>query len=169
MVRTIDQKDKDVHKVDTLGGTQEMTIISEFGIYDATFSSHKQEAKEFKRWVYTVLKTLRQASGLEGFEVFRMLDKEHQREAMRRLHDALPEPSKRDYIKANTITDKAVSTAFGYPKMLKKDEMTPDMLVARQPVLDDTVSLMSIVDRLGLDLSVSRAIYQRWAERRVLA
>ena len=90
-------------------------------------------------------------------------------EAMRRLHEVLPKPSKRDYIKANTIADKAVSTLFGHPKMIKKGDMDPDMLVARQPVLDDTVDLMTIANRIGLDLSVSQAIYRKWDAHRSLA
>lgn len=90
-----------------------MTIISEFGIYDLVFSSHMPEAKSFKRWVYTMLKSLRKAAGLEGFEVFRMLDKQHQKAAMQRLQTALQAPEKVDYIKANTIADKAVFILCG--------------------------------------------------------
>lgn len=41
--------------------------------------------------------------------------------------------------------------------------MTPDMLVERQPILEDTVVLMSAVDRFGLELSVSQAIYSKHA------
>ena len=84
-------------------GNPNMTVISEFGIYDLVFNSHMPEAKSFKRWVYAVIKSLRQTSGLEGFEIFRMLDKEHQKEAMKRLQDGLRQPRKVDYIKANTI------------------------------------------------------------------
>lgn len=169
MVRQIDPKDKtqcvlkcDVQKVDTTSKarkTQQMTIITELGIYDCIFGSHKKEAKAFKRWVYAVIKSLRQSSGLEGFEVFRMLDKQHQREAMKRLQESLRTPVKVDYIKANTIADKAVSTKYGHLKMMKKADMTPPMLQERQAILEDTVSLMSLKDRYHLDLSVSEAIY----------
>ena len=94
-----------------------------------------------------------------------MLDKEHQREAMKRLQEGLS--GKRsavqvDYIKANTIANKAVSTRYGYPKMLKKGEMSPEMLVERQEVLDDTVRLMEINEKYGLGLSVSEQIYRAY-------
>lgn len=49
MTRMLDINDKDTHKVSTLSGIQEMTIISEFGIYEAVFNSRKPEAQEFKR------------------------------------------------------------------------------------------------------------------------
>jgi len=68
------------------------------------------------------------------------------------------------YIKANTIANKAVSTKFGHPKMIKKDQMTTDMLVARQPILDDTVELMEVNDRFDLGLSVSETIYSKYVQ-----
>lgn len=140
-------------------GNPNMTVISEFGIYDLVFNSHMPEAKSFKRWVYAVIKSLRQASGLEGFKVFRMLDKEHQKEAMRRLQGGLRQPRKVDYIKANTIADKAVSSRYGHPKMVKKGDMSPEMLAEREAILDDTVQLMALNDKYGMGISVSQTIY----------
>ena len=141
-------------------GNPNMTVISEFGIYDLVFNSHMPEAKSFKRWVYAVIKSLRQASGLEGFEIFRMLDKEHQKEAMKRLQDGLRKPQRVDYIKANTIADKAVSSRYGHPKMVKKGDMSPEMLAEREAILDDTVQLMTLNDKYGMGISVSQTIYQ---------
>ena len=141
-------------------GNPNMTVISEFGIYDLVFNSHMPEAKSFKRWVYAVIKSLRQASGLEGFEIFRMLDKEHQKEAMKRLQDGLRKPRRVDYIKANTIADKAVSNRYGHPKMVKKGDMSPEMLAERETILDDTVQLMALNDKYGMGISVSQTIYQ---------
>ncbi|MFR9710777.1 Bro-N domain-containing protein [Paenibacillus sp. MB22_1] len=153
-----------VHIPDALGRMQEMLIVNEFGIYDAVFESRKSEAKAFKRWVFDMIKTLRQFSGLEGFQIFRMLDKEHQKEAMAKLKAGLRQPARVDFIKANTIANKAVSTRYGYPKMLNKGEMTPEMLVDREPILDDTVELMRVVDRFSLPVRVSEAIYQKYAQ-----
>lgn len=106
-----------------------------------------------------MLKQLRQATGLEGFQIFRMLDKEHQKEAMAQLKNALRNPVRVDFIKANTIANKAVSNKYGYPKMVKKGDMTPDMLVTRQSVLEDTVELMTLKEKYNLDISVSEKIY----------
>ena len=147
--------------IDSMGRNQEALIVNEFGIYEAIFSSRKPEAKSFKLWVYETIKQLRQATGLEGFEIFRMLDKEHQKEAMARLSNSLGSICKKDLIKANTITNKAVSNKFGYSKMVKKSEMTPEMLVARETILDDTVELMGIKEKFGLNISVSDSIYNK--------
>ena len=60
---------------DSLGRQQEMLIVGEYGIYEVIFRSNKPEAKDFRKWVYKMLSELRKASGYEGFEIFRMLDK----------------------------------------------------------------------------------------------
>lgn len=148
---------------DISGRMQEMILIDEFGIYDTIFRSNKPEAKDFKRWVYGMLKDLRESTGLKGFEVFRMLDKEHQKEMMRELQSGLRHPVRVDFIKANTIANKAISNKHGLPKMVKKDEMTPEMLKEREPILEDTVDLMKAKERFELNgLSVSKKIYQMY-------
>lgn len=161
MVRMLDPDEKGVRNVDTLGGRQKMTIVSETGIYEAVFHSRREEAKEFKRWVKRILKELRQQTGLEGFQVFRMLDKEHQKEMMARVA-RMKSVDRVDYIKANTIANKVVSTRFGFPKMIKKGEMTPEMLKERQAILEDTVNLMWIRNEYDLDFSVSDAVKKKW-------
>lgn len=141
--------------------TQRMYIISEKGIYRLAFKSRKPEAEAFQDWVFNVIKYLREQTGLEGFEVFRMMDKEHQKQAMTRLHDGLSQPMTVDYIKANMIANKAVSNKYGYPKLVKKDDMTPQMMKDREPIVDEAVNLMITKERYGLDFSVSDAIYNR--------
>lgn len=144
-----------------LGRQGEAVIISEFGIYQTIFQSRKEEAKEFQHWAYEVLRNLRAATGLEGFQIFRMLDKEHQKEAMSTLKKSLKQPARVDFIKANTIANKAISDKYGYPKMVKKADMTPNMLVDREEILDDTVELMGVNDKYQLGISVSEQIYQK--------
>lgn len=137
------------------GGSPVMLVISEFGIYDLVFSSKMKQAKEFKRWVYQVIQQLRKQAGLQGYEAFRMLDKRIQKQAMQRL-DADNEV---DYIKANSIANKAISNKYGLPKMVGKKAMTPEMKRDRPTVLNDVVDLMNAKRRFGLDISVSETIY----------
>lgn len=147
--------------IDRLNREQEMLIINEFGIYETIFSSRKPEAKDFKRWVFGVIKELRKSSGLEGFQIFRMLDKEHQKEQMKKLSQALKNPVRIDFMKANTISNKAISNKYGYPKMIKKGDMNSEMLADREQVLEDVVELMSVKDKYNLNVSVSEAIYEK--------
>lgn len=47
----VDEEDKGVTKCDTLGGTQDMTVINESGLYSLVLSSKLPSAKKFRRWV----------------------------------------------------------------------------------------------------------------------
>lgn len=56
----LDEDEKGVHTMDTLGGNQEMTVISEPGLYSLILRSRKPESKTFKRWVtHEVLPSIR--------------------------------------------------------------------------------------------------------------
>lgn len=165
MVRLVDEDEKDTIRLTDRtkkSGNPNVTIISESGIYEAIFNSEREEAKQFKKWVKEMIKHFRHSSGLEGFQIFRMLDKEHQREMMSKLSRSLETPGRPDFIKANSIANKAVSSKFGHPKMLKKEQMTPAMIVERQRVLDDVVNLMAIQDKFDLKLSISETVYSKY-------
>lgn len=60
----LDDDEKGVYQVDTLGGPQEMTIVNEAGLYKIILRSDKPEAKEFQRWVtHEVLPQIRRTGG----------------------------------------------------------------------------------------------------------
>lgn len=50
-VARLDDDEKDVGKADTLGGSQDMMLISESGLYTLIMRSNKPEAKVFRKWV----------------------------------------------------------------------------------------------------------------------
>ncbi len=50
---TIDDEFKEALSTGTLGGTQKCTYVTEAGLYDLIFKSKKEEAKQFKKWVFT--------------------------------------------------------------------------------------------------------------------
>lgn len=49
-IRRLEDDEKGVHKTHTLGGDQEVTIISEPGLYRLIGRSNKPSAKQFNRW-----------------------------------------------------------------------------------------------------------------------
>lgn len=56
----LDDDEKGVGNTDTLGGLQEMIIISESGLYALIFRSRKPQAVRFRKWVTSeVLPTIR--------------------------------------------------------------------------------------------------------------
>ena len=47
----LDEDMKGVRPVDTLGGTQQLTVINEVGLYEVIIRSDKPDATQFRRWV----------------------------------------------------------------------------------------------------------------------
>lgn len=60
----LDPDERGLVRVDTLGGVQEMTCISESGLYNVILRSDKPEAKPFRKWVTAeVLPAIRRSGG----------------------------------------------------------------------------------------------------------
>lgn len=63
-VERLDEDEKGISTIDTLGGKQRMTIINEPGLYSLVLSSRKPEAKAFRRWItHEVIPTIRKYGG----------------------------------------------------------------------------------------------------------
>ena len=66
MTRHLDDDEKGLSIVQTLGGDQEMLVINESGLYSAILRSRKAEAKRFKKWVTSeVLPAIRKQGSYE--------------------------------------------------------------------------------------------------------
>lgn len=100
-ISRLDPDEKGVGTVDTLGGPQRMTIISEPGMYELISQSRKPEAKVFRRWVrHEVLPAIRKTGRYESAptiprtfaEALRLAADEHERAevAARELEAAAP-------------------------------------------------------------------------------
>lgn len=50
-IERLSEKQKGLHTVNTLGGDQQMTAISEAGVYKLVFTSRKPEAEKFTDWI----------------------------------------------------------------------------------------------------------------------
>jgi len=55
MARNLDDDEKGAHIVPTLGGEQEVLIINESGLYSAILRSRRKEAKDFRKWITSVV------------------------------------------------------------------------------------------------------------------
>lgn len=63
----LDEDEKAVHSMDTPGGTQNLTIINESGLYALILRSSKQEARKFRKWVTSeVLPAIRKTGKYEA-------------------------------------------------------------------------------------------------------
>lgn len=66
----LDDDEKGIHTMNTLGGPQEVTVINESGLYSLIFTSRKAAAKRFKKWVTSeVLPQIRKTGGYRADQV----------------------------------------------------------------------------------------------------
>lgn len=63
-VSKLDEDEKGISLIDTLGGEQKLGIVNESGLYALVLSSRKPEAKAFKRWItHEVIPSIRKNGG----------------------------------------------------------------------------------------------------------
>ena len=63
MLQTVDDDEKGVRNVYTPGGMQEAWFLTEDGLYEVLMQSRKPKAKEFKKEVKKILKSIRKTGG----------------------------------------------------------------------------------------------------------
>ncbi len=63
MIKNIDPEEKVLDSIYTLGGAQEAWLVTEDGLYEILMQSRKPIAKQFKKGVKEILKTIRHTGG----------------------------------------------------------------------------------------------------------
>lgn len=91
VMRRLDDDQKGVDTIDTLGGPQKINVITESGLYDVILDSRKPEARRFRKWITSeVLPSIREHGGyLAGQE--RMSPEEMIAASMRYLESKIAE------------------------------------------------------------------------------
>lgn len=68
-LRNLDEDERDTHILGTAGGSQEMLIVNESGLYSLIFRSRKPAAKRFRKWVTSeVLPSIRKTGAYRTSE-----------------------------------------------------------------------------------------------------
>lgn len=121
-----------------------------------------KKASKFKEEyikAFNIMETLAINKQTAEYKQARIEEKAVSKKQMDNLKNSCADIKPFQYMKANTIADKAVSLKFGYPKMIKKNDMTSDMLKERGKILEQTTALM-IAKNLGVSIeSISDVIY----------
>lgn len=121
-----------------------------------------KKASKFKEEyikAFNIMETLAINKQTAEYKQARIEEKAVSKKQMDNLKNSCADIKPFQYMKANTIADKAVSLKFGYPKMIKKHDMTSDMLKERGKILEQTTALM-IAKNLGVSIdSISDVIY----------
>lgn len=73
LAKVLDEDEKGIETIYTLGGQQEMSIVNEPGLYSLILRSRKPEAKDFKRWItHDVLPQIRTTGKFSYEEMTRL-------------------------------------------------------------------------------------------------
>ena len=67
MLKVVDDDEKGIYNVYTLGGNQDVWFLTEDGLYEVLMQSRKPIAKQFKKEVKKILKQIRQTGGYIPF------------------------------------------------------------------------------------------------------
>ena len=86
VIREFDESEKVLHSMHTLGGAQEVTFLTEKGLYKVLFRSRKPIAQRFQNWVCEVIKEIR----LKG--IYKM--ENEIKKAIEEKNDAIEEKNK---------------------------------------------------------------------------
>lgn len=125
-------------------------LVTELGVYSLVLDSPLPEAKEFKKWVKNLIKSFREKSGLEQWNMWRMLDKEHQKTVNSIVMEVGDKEGKVNCIITNNAVNKIISCdLFKFNKPLKKGEMEQYekmILVDREEVLQKYADNLVIND-----------------------
>ena len=85
-IRRLDDDEKGLHKTQTPGGEQDMSIINESGLYALIIRSNKSEAKNFRKWITSeVLPSIRKTGEYATPEAKRKKADKDNEMAMKRL------------------------------------------------------------------------------------
>ena len=104
-IMDFDDSEKVVHTMHTLGGNQEVTFLTEKGLYKVLFRSRKPIAQKFQNWVCEVIKEIR----LKG--IYKMENEikkaiEEKNEAIEEKNEAIEEKNEAIEEKNEAIEEK---------------------------------------------------------------
>lgn len=139
----LDQDEKGVSLIHTLGGAQKVTVVNESGMYSVILRSDKPQAKPFRKWVTSeVLPSIRKTGKYEM--------KQSDDLKIKRVETAQANANVR---KANLLLKIADSTQTAYKQVLQAHVtklLTGEFLLPLPEVSERTYSAGEIAERLGV-------------------
>lgn len=84
-IQHFDADEKVVHQIDTPGGAQECTFLTEMGVYRLLNRSDKPKARPFQKWVAHVIQTIRETGKYEASKQLDELKAKHECEKVNLL------------------------------------------------------------------------------------
>jgi len=102
-IQLFNDTEKVVHNMDTLGGTQDVTFLTEKGLYKVLFKSRKPIAEKFQNWVCEIIKEIRLSGKYEL---------EKQLEQKDNIIMEIQETAEKDKEKHKKVVEQAIVSQF---------------------------------------------------------
>lgn len=128
MTRILDDDEKGLHNMETLGGVQNLSVINESGLYHAIMQSRKPEATSFRKWVTSeVLPSIRKTGSYTVKEVQRdsPLDKAKFLHEMAKDYSDIPDY--KQILDAYAVKEVVGTFALPLPEASKEDFSAGDL------------------------------------------
>ena len=116
-IMDFDESEKVVHSMNTLGGNQEVTFLTEKGLYKVLFRSRKPIAQKFQNWVCEVIKEIR-VTGIYNMQ--KEIDKKQ--EELEEKQEEL-EQTKGEMASLEDIKKKEYETKLEKEKVLEREKI----------------------------------------------
>ena len=161
--RHIDEEDKGVAKHDTLGGTQDITVINESGLYSLIMSSKLPTAKKFKHWVTSeVLPSIRKNGGyIAGQET--LSDDELLAKALMVAQNKLAEREKQITDLENEVIEMDKTISSMQPKVSYYDKILQSKAtVLVTQIAQDYGMSAKALNKLLAELGLQRKVNGQW-------
>ena len=112
-----DESQRSYVKHNTLGGSQEITFLTEFGLYEVLFRSRKPIAKTFKKWICDVIKEIRINGVYDLKNQLKIKDKEIENKDKETEFNILENSSNKQLVYLGLVEEGVIK--FGFSKDLK--------------------------------------------------
>ncbi|MFV0600225.1 MAG: Bro-N domain-containing protein [Brachymonas sp.] len=172
VVSRLDDDEKGVLTVDTLGGPQEVVVISESGLYSLILTSRKEEAKRFKRWItHEVLPAIRKTGGYGSQDTERLklafaLASEVANQAARTVFDSVmagDDGWKHDRWMFSLTYDRDNKPTVPWAKAIDRDAMVVSLADLPRRLLEPNGMLPSNKELADLAAACNQRLAQRMA------
>ena len=120
-------------------------IIKELGMYELIMRSQKPKAKDFQKFVYNMIKQLREDTGLEAYQALLMLDIEESKKAIKSYENICDRLNKKpEPYKMWQSINKFIAEYYGikYTKdfntqLMRDNKSFPDITKVRREVINE--------------------------------
>ena len=138
-------KDKTLNISEIFNPDRAFYLIKELGMYELIIKSQKPKAKDFQKFVYNMIKQLREDTGLEAYQALLMLDIEESKKAIKSYENICDRLNKKpEPYKMWQSINKFIAEYYGikYTKdfntqLMRDNKSFPDITKVRREVINE--------------------------------